>query len=88
MPSLLPLAAQTTYAELVDLCALDAFDAAFPPNGSFVAVTVKGRRYWYYQYGAADATGRQPRKYVGPDNETTAKLVAQHRAVQRSILSP
>jgi len=84
MPSPLPLAAQTTYAELVDLCALDAFDAAFPPNGSFVPVTVKGRRYWYYQYGAADATGRQPRKYVGPDNETTAKLVAQHGAAKSS----
>jgi hypothetical protein len=80
----LPLAAQTIYAELVDLCALDEFDAAFPPNGSFVPVTVKGRRYWYYQYGATDATGRQPRKYVGPDNETTAKLVARHGAIKSS----
>jgi hypothetical protein len=84
MPSLLPLAVQTTYAELLDLCALDQFDTAFPPNGSFVPVTVKGRRYWYYQYGAADATGRQPRKYVGPDNEETARLVAQHGATKSS----
>jgi hypothetical protein len=84
MPSLLPLAAQTIYAELVDLCALDEFDAAFPPNGSFVPVTVKGRRYWYYQYGATDATGHQPRKYVGPDNETTAKLVVRHGAIKSS----
>jgi hypothetical protein len=84
VPSPLPLTAQTTYAELVDLCSLDEFDAAFPPNGSFVAVTVKGRRYWYYQSGAKDATGRQPRKYVGPDNEHTAKLVAQHGAIKSS----
>jgi hypothetical protein len=84
MPSLLPLAAQTIYAELVDLCALDEFDVTFPPNGSFVPVTVKGRRYWYYQYGATDATGHQPRKYVGPDNETTAKLVARHGAIKSS----
>jgi hypothetical protein len=84
MPLKLPLVAQTTYAELMDLCALDEFDAAFPPNGSFVAVTVKGRRYWYYQYGAADATGRQPRKYVGPDGESTAELVARHGAIKSS----
>jgi hypothetical protein len=84
MPLKLPLSAQTTYAELVDLCALDEFNAAFPPNGSFVAVTVKGRRYWYYQYGAADETGRQPRKYVGPDSESTAELVARHGAIKSS----
>jgi hypothetical protein len=84
MLSLLPLTAQTTYAELVDLCSLDEFDATFPPNGSFVAVTVKGRRYWYYQSGAKDATGRQSRKYVGPDNEHTAKLVARHGAIKSS----
>jgi hypothetical protein len=84
MPSKLPLAAQIIYAELGDLCARDEFDIAFPPNGSFVPVSVKGRRYWYYQYGAADATGRQPRKYVGPDNEGTAKLVARHAAIKSS----
>jgi hypothetical protein len=32
MPSKLPLATQTTYAELADLCALEEFDAAFPPT--------------------------------------------------------
>jgi hypothetical protein len=80
----LPLAAKTTYAELMDLCSLDEFDAAFPPSGSFVPVTVKGRRYWYYQSGTADATGRQPRKYVGPDSESTAKLVEHHGAIKSS----
>jgi hypothetical protein len=84
MPLLLPLVAQTTYAELVDLCAVDEFDAAFPPNGSFVAATIKGRRYWYYQSGAKDETGRQPRKYVGPDNEHTAKLVVRHGEIKSS----
>jgi hypothetical protein len=84
MSSWLPLSVQTTYAELADLCALDEFDAAFPPNGTFVPVTIKRRRYWYYQYGTADATGRQPRKYVGPDSESTAKLVAHHGAVKSS----
>jgi hypothetical protein len=67
MPSLLPLvplAAQTTYAELVDLCALDATG------------TISMARL--------NAAGCQPRKYVGPDNEATAKLVAQHRAAKSS----
>jgi hypothetical protein len=82
MPSLLPLIAQTTYAELVDLCALDEFDATFPPNGSFVAVTVKGRRYWYYQSGSKGPTGSQSRLYVGPDNEHIARLVARHGAIK------
>jgi hypothetical protein len=84
MPSLLPLAAQTTYAELIDLCAVADFDAAFPPNGSFVATTVKGRRYWYYQSGAKDASGHQFKKYVGPDNEHNAELVARHGATKSS----
>jgi len=84
MPSLLPLAAQTIYAEIIDLCAMADFDAAFPPNGSFIATTVKGRRYWYYQSGAKDASGRQSKKYVGPDNEHNAQLVARHGAAKSS----
>jgi hypothetical protein len=84
MPSDLPLVVQTTYAELIELCSLDEFDAAFPPNGSFVAVPVKGRRYWYYQQGAKDESGQQPRKYLGPDNEHTAKLVARHGEIKSS----
>jgi len=84
MPSPLPLVAQTTYAEIMDLCAMADFDSAFPPNGSFVAMTVKGRRYWYYQSGAKDASGHQPKKYVGPDNEHNAELVARHCATKSS----
>jgi hypothetical protein len=41
--------AQTTYAELTDLCSLDEFDAAFSASRNFVPATIKGRRYWYYQ---------------------------------------
>ena len=45
-PKPLSLAFQTTYAELLDQCALDAFDEAFPEAGAFVAKEVGGRRYW------------------------------------------
>jgi hypothetical protein len=84
MPSLLPLVAQTTYAELIELCAHAEFDAAFPPNGSFVALTVKGRRYWYYQSGSKDESGHQSRKYVGPDTEHTALIIARHGNMKSS----
>jgi hypothetical protein len=84
MPFLLPLVAQTTYAEIIELCAHADFDAAFPPNGSFVATTVKGRRYWYYQSGSKDESGRQPKKYVGPDNEHTALIIGRHGAIKSS----
>jgi hypothetical protein len=84
MPTLLPLVAQTTYAEIIELCAHADFDAAFPPNGSFVATTVKGRRYWYYQSGSRDESGRQHKKYVGPDNEHTALIITRHGAIKSS----
>jgi hypothetical protein len=84
MPNLLPLAAQTLYAELVDLCSADHFDPAFPTKGAFVTVTVKGRRYWYFQTSTKDETGRQQRRYVGPDNEQTAKLIERHGQIKSS----
>jgi hypothetical protein len=84
MPALLPLTAQTLYAELVELCSAAQFDADFPPTGTFVAVTVKGRRYWYYQTSRKDHKGRQHKRYVGPDNEQTAKLVERHGQLKSS----
>jgi hypothetical protein len=72
------MSTQTLYAELVDRCASAAFEKDFPPNGSFVPVTIKGRRYWYFQEGARDASGRQPRKYVGPDTPELQDRIKHH----------
>jgi hypothetical protein len=72
------LVAQTLYAELVDRCATAAFDAEFPANGSFVRVTVRDRHYWYFQSGARDVSGRQPRKYVGPDTAEMQERIRAH----------
>lgn len=72
------LTTQTLYAELVDRCAAAAFKANFPLNGSFVRVTIKGRAYWYFQEGARDASGKQRRKYVGPDTPENQALIASH----------
>ena len=69
---------QTLYAELVDRCASAAFEAEFPLNGSFVRVSVKDRDYWYFQQGARDASGKQPRKYVGADTGEIRRRMADH----------
>ena len=50
-----------------------------PPSGSFVRVTVKERDYWYFQQGARDASGRQPRKYVGPDSPNLRNRIHDHK---------
>jgi hypothetical protein len=72
------LTVQTLYAELVDRCAAAAFKTEFPLRGGFVRVTIKGRGYWYFQAGARDASGRQPRKYVGPDTPENRARVESH----------
>ncbi|HXY98557.1 MAG TPA: GSU2403 family nucleotidyltransferase fold protein [Stellaceae bacterium] len=73
------LMTQTAYAELVDRCAAAVFQTEFPPSGSFVRVAVKERDYWYFQQGARDASGSQPRKYVGPDTPEIRKRIEEHK---------
>jgi hypothetical protein len=78
MPEAGSLTTQTLYAELVDRCAAAAFEAEFPLNGSFVRAKIRDRDYWYFQQGARDKSGKQPRKYVGPDNEQIRQRMANH----------
>ena len=72
----LPLALQTLYAELVDRAALDAFDEAFPEDGTFVPKTVRGRRYWYFQLPTEK--GRSQR-YVGPETPDLLDRIKHHK---------
>lgn len=72
------LTAQTLYAELVDRCSAAAFEEQFSLAGSFVRTRVKGRDYWYFQQGARDASGKQPKKYVGPDSAEIRERIANH----------
>lgn len=76
------LTEQTLYAELLDRCSAAAFESEFPPNGSFVRVKVKDRAYWYFQQGRRDASGKQPRKYVGPDTPENRQRVENHGHVK------
>lgn len=75
----LPLSAQTAYAQLLEatLSAEHLRSVADLP-GSFNAKTVKGRRYWYFQY--TEPSGKLRQVYVGPDTE------AVHRLMQRKAV--
>jgi hypothetical protein len=70
----LSLTAQTAYAQLLE-AALGAehLRSVADLNGSFAAKTVKGHRYWYFQY--TEPSGKLRQIYVGPDNEAVQALI-------------
>ncbi|TCV84687.1 GSU2403 family nucleotidyltransferase fold protein [Sulfurirhabdus autotrophica] len=66
--------AQTAYAQLVD-AALSAahLRSVADLSGSFAAKTVKGHKYWYYQY--TEPSGKLRQVFVGPDNDGVRALI-------------
>lgn len=70
------LVLQTTYAELMERCAAASFMASFPQDGGFVAKTVKGRKYWYFQSGA---NGSRSQKYVGRETPELLEQIGHHK---------
>jgi hypothetical protein len=70
------LSTQTAYAQLFD-AALGAehVRGLSDLQGSFNAKTVKGRKYWYFQY--TEPSGKLHQIYVGPDGEPLQKLMAR-----------
>ena len=70
----LSLPAQTAYAQLVD-AALSAehLRSVADLSGSFAAKTVKGHKYWYYQY--TEPSGKLRQVFVGPDNNGVRALI-------------
>ncbi len=78
----LPLMAQTTYAELLDLSGVHAFESAVEEPGTFSAKTVKGSKYWYFRpkrHLGADS----PQRYVGRETVELLERIAQHRQAKR-----
>ena len=73
----LDISYQTLYSELVQRSLDESFTSEFSSNGRFVAVEVKGKKYWYFDTPKPDATG-QDRRYVGPvdDPEITKRVEA------------
>ena len=74
----LTLNAQTAYAQLLDaaLAAGHLRSVADLP-GSFAAKTVKGHKYWYYQY--TEPSGKLRQVFVGPDSAAVKRLIARKR---------
>ena len=65
---------QTIYSELAQRSLDAAFVSEFAVEGWFVAVPVKGRKYWYFDTPATG--GGKTRRYVGPadDPEVTKRV--------------
>ena len=68
---------QTLYSELVQRSLDESFTSDFSSNGRFVAVEVKGKKYWYFDSPKPEG-GPQDRRYVGPvdDPEITKRVEA------------
>lgn len=72
----LTASAQTGYAQLLDaVLATEHIRSVADLPGSFAAKTVKGRKYWYFQY--TEPAGKLRQVYVGPDGEPVHRLMAQ-----------
>lgn len=68
--------AQTAYAQLLDAALVsEHMRSVADLSGSFAAKTVKGSKYWYYQY--SEPSGKLRQVFVGPDSEAVNALVAR-----------
>lgn len=72
----LSLLAQTAYAQLLESAQTgDYLRSVASLPGSFNSKTVKGRRYWYFQY--TEPVGKLRQIYVGPDTPPVQALIAR-----------
>lgn len=70
----LSLTAQTAYVQLFEATlSADHFRTVADLVGSFNAKTVKGRRYWYFQY--VQPSGKLTQVYIGPDTPQVRNLI-------------
>ena len=78
----LSLTTQTAYAQLLDAAISAAhMRTAADVTGSFAGKTVRGKKYWYFQY--TEPTGLLRQVYVGPDNDAVRSLIEQSRQPSR-----
>ena len=81
----IPLVLQTSYADLLDKLLDEAVIAdGTGESGSYVAKTIKGRRYWYRQYN--DQAGRH-QHYVGPETPDLLTRIERHKSMQDTARS-
>ena len=75
----LSLTAQTAYAQLLDAAVVHEHGRSLADlPGSFAAKTVKGHKYWYYQY--TEPSGKLRQAFVGPDNDAVRNLMVKKTA--------
>jgi hypothetical protein len=79
----LSLTAQTAYAQLLE-AALSAehMRSVADLSGSFAPKTVKGHKYWYFQY--TEPSGKLRQIFVGPENEAVKALIERKSAPSAS----
>lgn len=66
--------AQTAYAQLVDAAlSSEHMRSVADLSGSFATKTVKGHKYWYYQY--TEPSGKLRQVFVGPDSDALKALI-------------
>src|ERR1700743_1356765 len=71
---------QTAYAELLERTETAAFGEAFPEDGGFVAKTVRGKRYWYFQTGKGE---NRTQRYVGPESADLLERIRRHKETRQ-----
>ena len=72
----LSLSAQTAYAQLLEAAVTaEHLRVLADLPGSFTPKTVRGHKYWYYQY--TEPSGKLSQTFVGPDNEAVKSLMAR-----------
>lgn len=76
----LSMPAQTAFSQVVEVAlASDHMRSVADLPGAFVAKSVKGHKYWYYQY--TEPAGRRRQVFVGPDtNAAVHALMAKASA--------
>lgn len=84
----LSLTAQTAYAQLLESAvSAEHMRTVADIPGSFAAKTVRGQKYWYFQY--TEPAGKLRQVYVGPDNDAVRALIEKnHQPSQQEHLGP
>lgn len=84
----LSMSAQTAFAQVAEATlAAEHFRTVGDLSGSFTPKSVKGHKYWYYQF--TEPSGARRQIFVGPDNEAVRTLVVSksERTVDRNVLA-
>lgn len=72
----LSITAQTAFSQVVEVAlSTEHMRSVADLPGSFVAKSVKGHKYWYYQY--TEPAGVRRQVFVGPDGEAVQALMAR-----------